>query len=120
MFAVSNWPAEPNVCYGEGMKTRVKELRAKKGWTIDQLADVSGVSRGFISQIENERRDPSAQTLADLAQAFGVHVSQLLADPDLAGDIAEAMRLLEAIRPEHRAAALRAMSGFVPRGEDAQ
>lgn len=65
------------------MKTRVRELRKKHGWTIDQLADVSGVSRGFISQIETGTREPSAKTLASLADAFDVHVSQLLADLNL-------------------------------------
>ncbi len=102
------------------MKTRVRELRNGRGWTIDQLADVSGVSRGFISQIENERREPSAQTLASLADAFDIHVSQLIADADLASDVAEAMRLLGTIPAKDRPAALRAMSGFVPRPEDAQ
>lgn len=102
------------------MKTRVREFRTKQGWTIDQLADVSGVSRGFISQIENEKREPGPQTLMVLAQAFGCHVSDLLADPDLASDVAEATQLLAAIPAKDRAAALRAMSGFVPRAEDAQ
>lgn len=102
------------------MKTRVRELRTKKGWTIDQLADVTGMSRGFISQIENEKRDPSAETLSELAKAFDVRVSQLIADPDLAADIAEAMRILDAIPAKDRPAALRAMSGFVPRDADVQ
>lgn len=102
------------------MKTRVRELRKRHGWTIDQLADVSGVSRGFISQIETETREPSAKTLASLADAFDVHVSQLLADPDLASDVAEAMRLLDAIPAADRPAALRAMSGFVSRPAKAE
>lgn len=102
------------------MKTRIKELRAKRGWTIDQLAEVSGVSRAFISQIENERREPGAKTLETFAQAFGCHVSELLADADLAADVAEAIQLLQSIPVADRPAALRAMSGFVPRSVDTQ
>jgi len=38
---------------------RVKELRAERGWTQQQLADAVGVSRQSINSIERNRYVPS-------------------------------------------------------------
>lgn len=94
------------------MKLRVRQLRKDKGWTIDQLAAVSGLSRGFISQLENEQRRPGPETLITLAGAFKISLSDLFDDQSLGDDLAAAMEILSRIEPEDRPAALRAMSGF--------
>ena len=60
------------------MKLRIKELRTKRGLTIDQLASMSGLSRGFISLLENGKRDPSADTLGQLSDALGVPLVDLI------------------------------------------
>ena len=42
-----------------GVHNRVKELRAERGWTQQQLADAVGVSRQSINSIERDRYVPS-------------------------------------------------------------
>ena len=42
-----------------GVHNRVKELRAERGWTQQQLADAVGVSRQSINSIERNRYVPS-------------------------------------------------------------
>ncbi len=59
------------------MSLRIKELRKERSWTIDQLAEVSGLSRGYLSQLETGKRQPSAETLENLAHCFGVKVTDL-------------------------------------------
>lgn len=66
------------------MNLRIKEHRKSKGWTLEQLSDVSGISRSFLSQIENEKRQPSVETLTILADCFKVSVPDLY-EPDAEG-----------------------------------
>jgi transcriptional regulator with XRE-family HTH domain len=57
---------------------RVRELRARKGWTLDQLAQEAGVSKGFLSAVENNHNQPSGRVLLGLAQALGASVDYLV------------------------------------------
>jgi transcriptional regulator with XRE-family HTH domain len=56
----------------------VRMLRTTRGWTLDELAGRSGVSKGMVVQIEAARTNPSVGTLCRLADAFGVTVARLL------------------------------------------
>lgn len=57
---------------------RVKEIREAKKWTQDQLATRSGVSKGFLSDIENNKRNPSAEYVLKIANALGASIDYLL------------------------------------------
>lgn len=59
--------------------TRVRAERDRRGWTLAQLADTSGVSRAMISRIENGESSPTAVVLGKLSAAFQLSVSELLA-----------------------------------------
>ena len=50
---------------------RVKELRAARGWTQQQLADAVSVSRQSINSIERERYVPSLPLALAFARVFG-------------------------------------------------
>jgi transcriptional regulator with XRE-family HTH domain len=56
----------------------VRELRTARGWSLDELAGRSGVSKGMLVQIEGARTNPSVGTLARIGEAFGVTVARLL------------------------------------------
>jgi transcriptional regulator with XRE-family HTH domain len=58
---------------------RVRAGRAQRGWTLDELAARSGVSRRLIVQIERADANPSLATLLKLAAALGVTLTELLA-----------------------------------------
>lgn len=53
-------------------------LRADRRRTLEELAEESGVSRAFISQIESQRGNPTLATLDRLATALGVGITDLL------------------------------------------
>jgi len=59
----------------------VRELRTARGWSLDELAGRSGVSKGMLVQVEGARTNPSVGTLARIGEAFGVTVARLL-EPD--------------------------------------
>jgi transcriptional regulator with XRE-family HTH domain len=56
---------------------RVREIRAERGWTVRVLANLTGVTSGFISQIENGQVTPSVANLVNLAKALEVQVGEL-------------------------------------------
>ena len=57
-------------------------LRSERGWSLDQLALRSGVSKGVLVALEQGRSNPNLATLARIADAFGVPVTHLLDVPD--------------------------------------
>jgi transcriptional regulator with XRE-family HTH domain len=57
---------------------RLSELRAKRGWTQAYLAEVSGLGRSHISELENGRREAGLRALEMLAGSFKMTVAELL------------------------------------------
>ncbi len=71
------------------METRIRQIRAEKGWTVRRLAEESGVDKNTISGAERGLRNPNPITMHKLAGALGVEVA------DLFPKAQEASRLLE-------------------------
>lgn len=61
---------------------RIRDLRFRRGLTVQQLAEASGLSKGFISQVENDRTSPSLATLRDLARALDTSIAFLVVEDD--------------------------------------
>ncbi len=58
---------------------RLKQLRKERGWTLDELAAASGVSRSMLSQIERSQANPTLAIVWQLSQALGVELSEFVA-----------------------------------------
>jgi len=56
----------------------VRRLRTGRGYTLDELANRAGVSRGMLIQIEQDRTNPSVGTLVRVADALGASLAQLV------------------------------------------
>lgn len=63
------------------MKSRLKVLRAERGWTQEQLSAAVGVSRYAINALETERHDPSLDLAFRIAAVFGLTVEEVFANP---------------------------------------
>ncbi|HEY7088705.1 MAG TPA: XRE family transcriptional regulator [Tepidisphaeraceae bacterium] len=61
---------------------RVRQLRKKSGWTLEQLSAACGVSRSMLSQIERNQANPTLGVAYRIAQAFGMSVGNLVDLPD--------------------------------------
>lgn len=57
---------------------RIKDIRTKKGMTQDQLCEKAHISKGFLSDIENDKRNIGSQKLLEIANALGASVDYLL------------------------------------------
>lgn len=57
---------------------RVRRMRKARGVTQLELAELVGVGRSYLSQIENGKRDPGLQLIKALADGLGTTASRLL------------------------------------------
>jgi len=57
---------------------RLRKLRADRGWSQAYLAEVSGIGRSHISELENGRREAGLRVLEMLAVSFDLTTSELL------------------------------------------
>lgn len=62
--------------------SRIRQTRTTKAITLQELSDRSGLSKGFICQLENDKASPSLQALDKLAQALGVSIAYLFLTPE--------------------------------------
>ena len=56
----------------------LKRIRTQKGISQGDIAKKLGLSRGFISTIENGKTNPTLSTIAKLATTLGISVDELL------------------------------------------
>lgn len=56
----------------------IRSIRKRKGITIARICEDTGLSQGFLSQVETGRTSPSIATLESIAQALGVPLPFLL------------------------------------------
>lgn len=57
---------------------RLRSLRAERGWSLEELARRSGVSRATLSRLENAEVSATASVLGRLCAAFGLTLSRLM------------------------------------------
>ena len=56
----------------------LKRIRTAKGITQGDIVRQLGFGRGFISNIENGKANPTLATIAKLAKALGVSIGELI------------------------------------------
>ncbi|MEJ2729769.1 MAG: XRE family transcriptional regulator [Deltaproteobacteria bacterium] len=56
----------------------IKELRKQKRITLQQLADLTGLTKGYLSKIERAKKAPPYSTLNKIAIALNVDAATLL------------------------------------------
>ncbi|MEF9984548.1 MAG: helix-turn-helix domain-containing protein [Oscillospiraceae bacterium] len=54
---------------------KIKQLRTKKGLTLEELASRCELTKGFLSQLERNLTSPSISTLNDILEALGASLS---------------------------------------------
>ena len=111
--------------------SKLKELRAEKGLTQDQLALKTDLSHGCIAMLETGKRAPTGNTLALLADFFEVSTDYLLGRSDdlgvisissqkeknaeLSPDGKELLDIYNSLESEHRAQILEYARYFAER-----
>jgi len=57
---------------------RLKSLRTERGWSLDELAKRSNISRATLSRLENVEVSPTASVLGKLCAVYGLTMSRLM------------------------------------------
>ena len=79
---------------------QIKQLRKRRGWTLEQLAEFSGVSRSMLSQVERGAANPTLTVAFRIAKAFDVSLGDLV-------DGATKRPIIEVIRGNDQASVFR-------------
>ncbi len=98
-------------CYQSRMKTLIKELRVRKGMTQDRLADMVGMSKSYLSEIERGVKEVNGRRLEAFAKALGVETHELIATASRSTGEADAMhehlQLMRSLSQEDQEAIIR-------------
>lgn len=62
----------------KGYGARIKEHRQMKKYTQEELGEKVGVTKSFISKLENEKTKPSLEMLLEIANTLEVEVGDLI------------------------------------------
>jgi transcriptional regulator with XRE-family HTH domain len=80
--------ADPAVAVARTIGRRVRAGRTERGWTLDELAHRSGVSRRMLVTVEQGATNPSIATLLRLADALGIGLPVLVDTAGAGTDVA--------------------------------
>lgn len=76
-------PDEDSVALQKAIGDRIRKLRSDKTWSLDKLSDTTGLSKSYLSQIENCEKNPPIGTLTKIAYGLGVDVVYLITGENL-------------------------------------
>lgn len=62
----------------EALGGALRAFRADRGITLRELAEMSSVSPGYLSELERGRKEVSSELLASVCHALGVRVADVL------------------------------------------
>ena len=62
----------------EKIGSRIRAIRLKRGWSQEEFADICGIHRGHMGQIERGEKDVSISTLAKVGKGLDMAVATLL------------------------------------------
>ena len=71
-------PSEPRIRFGETLR----EARRRAGLTQTALAVLAGLTQQYVARIEAGQINPTLATIAAIARALGMSMSDLLGPPD--------------------------------------
>jgi len=64
--------------------SRLRAARKAHGYTLDQLASASGLTKGFLSRVERDETSPSVASLITLCEVMSIEVGSLFSAPEVA------------------------------------
>ena len=56
----------------------IQRRRIKKGWSQEYLAEVTGLHRTYVSQLERGLKSPSVRVLSPITNALDITMSEFL------------------------------------------
>ena len=66
---------------------RIRQLRIRNELTLEELAGRTELTKGYLSQLENDMASPSVATLQDIVEALGTNMSAFFKEEKTEPDI---------------------------------
>ena len=61
---------------------RIKELREKRGLTVNKLANLAGISQSYLRDVELGTKNPTVETLSYFFDALGISLKEFFSEND--------------------------------------
>ena len=103
---IVRYAANMNSEWKTGLGRKVRELRQSQRWTLKQLAEKSGLSARFLTEVEAGRANPSLASLLELAAALDAELWDLLEENPQTEAQARLLGLVRTLEPPAAARAL--------------
>ena len=84
------------------MKLRITELRKAKGLTVEALAAKAGISKSYLSELANGKKQANGRIIDSLARALNVSQLDILDAESVEPDILDHMRLMQKLSQDDR------------------
>jgi transcriptional regulator with XRE-family HTH domain len=82
MPATATLPAAADHDIERRIAQRLARLRAERGWSLDALAERTGISRATLSRLERSELSPTAAMLGKLCAVYGWTLSRFMAEAE--------------------------------------
>ena len=61
---------------------RIKELREKRGLTVNKLANLAGISQSYLRDVELGNKNPTVETLSYFCDALEISLKEFFSEND--------------------------------------
>ncbi|WP_411146933.1 cupin domain-containing protein [Streptomyces sp. x-80] len=75
-------PASPQPARNDGIGKHLRRERLERGLTLERLAEKTGLSRSYLSNVERDVNSPTINTLRTIVEALGTTLSRLFQAAD--------------------------------------
>lgn len=94
----------------------VRRIRNSKGFSMDKIREITGLSKSTISELETNKSNPTSDTLQKIADALEVDVTEFYKDENLQDldenynkdeELAEQVKFIESLQLDSPADAMK-------------
>ena len=66
------------------ISARIKFFREQKGYTVNRLANIAGISQSYLRSVELGQKNPTVETLSEICWALDISLKDFFDDDTLA------------------------------------
>ena len=85
------------------ISARIKFFRKQKGYTVNRLANIAGISQSYLRSVELGQKNPTVETLSEICWALDISLKDFFDDDTLASlQKDELLREIYRLTPKQR------------------
>lgn len=71
---------------------KIKSIRKQKNMSLRELAQITGLSKTTLSDLENDAKNPSLETLQKVSKALEISIADLISETESEDDLVASAR----------------------------